>query len=99
MNLVAEELFTNMVKYNTGAGNPIRIRLGAEDGHLRIQVIDDDVDYWDPESQPRIRPEELVEDRKCGGLGLYIVRAIVDDLKYEYQDRRMTVTAVKGLER
>ncbi len=97
--LVTEELFTNMIKYNTGGGNPIRIRLSRDDGHIRIQLIDDDVDYWDPKGVPAVGLEQLVEDRKAGGLGLFIVRSIVDDLKYEYEDRRMRVTATKKVER
>jgi len=97
--LVTEELFTNMIKYNTGGGNPIRIRLCRDDGHIRIQLIDDDVDYWDPKGVPAVGLEQLVEDRKAGGLGLFIVRSIVDDLKYEYEDRRMRVTATKKVER
>jgi anti-sigma regulatory factor (Ser/Thr protein kinase) len=97
--LVTEELFTNMVKYNTGAGNPIRIRLCRDNGHIRIQLVDEDVDYWDPKGLPAIGLEQLVENRKAGGLGLFIVRSVVDDLKYEYEDRRMKVTATKKLER
>jgi len=99
INLVVEELFTNMVKYNTGAGHPIRIRMNLDDGRLRIELIDEDVDRWDPAEAPKVRVDQLIEERRAGGLGLYLVRSIVDELKYEYENRQMKVTVIKNLER
>jgi len=99
VNLVIEELFTNMVKYNTGGGHPIEIRISVRDGHLRIELIDDDVDPWDPAQVPEVKLDRPIEERRAGGLGLYLVRAIVDELTYEYKNRQMKVTAIKNLER
>lgn len=98
INLVVEELFTNMVKYNTGGGHAIGIRMDVRDGTLRIELVDDDVDPWDPNEAPAVKLDQPIEERKPGGLGLYLVRSIVDELKYEYTNRQMTVTAIKHLE-
>jgi len=99
INLIVEELFTNMVKYNTGAGHPIRIRLNVDDGRLRIELIDEDVDRWDPAEAPDVHVDQLIEERRAGGLGLYLVRSIADELTYEYENRKMKVTVIKNLER
>jgi serine/threonine-protein kinase RsbW len=99
VNLVVEELFTNMVKYNTGGGHAIAIRMEIGNGSLRIELVDDDVDPWDPNEAPKVKTDQPLEERKPGGLGLYLVRSIVDDLKYEYANRQMKVTAIKNLER
>lgn len=99
INLVVEELFTNMVKYNTGGGHPIEIRISVRDGSLRIELVDEDVDPWNPGLVPSVKVDQPIEERKAGGLGLYLVRSIVDDLKYEYANRQMKVTAIKNLER
>lgn len=99
INLVVEELFTNMVKYNIGGGRQIAIRIDLRDGTLRIELVDDDVDPWDPNEAPAVKLDQPIEERKPGGLGLYLVRSIVDDLKYEYTNRQMKVTAIKNLER
>jgi serine/threonine-protein kinase RsbW len=98
VNLIVEELFTNMVKYNTGGGQPIRVLLDAEDRRVRIELIDEDVDPWDPAQVPEVQLDRLVEQRKPGGLGLYLVRAIADKIEYDYKDRRMRVTVIKRLE-
>jgi len=99
INLVVEELFTNMVKYNTGGGREIAIRIDVLDGTLRIELVDDGVDPWDPNQAPAVKTDQPLEERKPGGLGLYLVRSIVDDLQYEYANRQMKVTAIKNLER
>ena len=99
INLIVEELFTNMVKYNTGAGHPIRIRLNVDDERLRIELIDEDVDRWDPAEAPDVHVDQLIEERRAGGLGLYLVRSIADELTYEYENRKMKVTVIKNLER
>jgi len=99
VNLVVEELFTNMVKYNTGGGHQIEIKMSVRDGRLRIELIDDGVDPWDPADAPRVKVDQPIEERQAGGLGLYLVRSIVDELTYEYENRQMKVTAMKNLER
>lgn len=99
INLIVEELFTNMVKYNTGAGQPIHISMDVDDGRLRIELVDEDVDPWDPTAAPVVRVDQPIEERRAGGLGLHLVRSIADDLKYEYEDRRMKITVIKNLER
>ena len=98
INLAIEELFTNMVRHNTGAGKPIRIGLNLEDSRLIVQLIDDDVDPFDPSSVPEVKVEEGIEDRAVGGLGLHLVKSIVDKIMYEYENRQMKVTIVKNLE-
>ena len=99
VNLVVEELFTNMVKYNVGGGHAISIRMEISNGSLRIELVDENVEPWDPKDAPAVDTGQPLEDRIPGGLGLYLVRSIVDDLNYEYANRRMKVTAVKNLER
>jgi anti-sigma regulatory factor (Ser/Thr protein kinase) len=99
IKLATEELFTNMVKYNTGSANPIKIRIHVRSGELVVELIDDDVDPFDPNDADVARIDEAVEDRRIGGLGLRLVRSVVDRLSYEYKDRRMTVKLVKQLKR
>jgi len=98
IDLIVEELFTNMVKYNTGGGHPIRVRLDIDGGRLRIELVDEDVDPWDPTGVPGTVVDRPIEERKAGGLGLFLVRSIADEFKYDYADRRMRVTVTKKLE-
>jgi anti-sigma regulatory factor (Ser/Thr protein kinase) len=38
-----------------------------------------------------------LEERTPGGLGIHLSRHMLDDVRYEYEDRRSTITLVKRL--
>ena len=99
LSLVVEELFTNLVKYNTASRNPILVRLGRENGRVRIELVDHDVDRFDPATLPEVDVNAPMSERTPGGLGLHLVRAIVDHISFEYENRVMRIVVVKNLER
>lgn len=98
INLAVEELFTNMVKYNAGASDEVLIRADLADAQIRLQLIDSDVDPFDPAALGEVDVRGSTVERKPGGLGLHLVRSVVDQLTYEYENRIMTVTITKRLD-
>jgi anti-sigma regulatory factor (Ser/Thr protein kinase) len=99
MSLVVEELFTNLVKYNTASRNPIVVRIGRDGGQVHLELVDRDVDRFDPSTLPEVNVEAPIAERQPGGLGLHLVRAIVDHISFEYENRVMRIAVVKNLER
>jgi anti-sigma regulatory factor (Ser/Thr protein kinase) len=99
LSLVVEELFTNLVKYNTASRNPIALRLDRNGDQVRMELIDRDVDRFDPSTLPEVKVDAPMADRTPGGLGLHLVRAIVDHISFEYEDRVMRIAVIKNLER
>ncbi|MFO7652419.1 MAG: ATP-binding protein [Candidatus Krumholzibacteriia bacterium] len=97
LELVVEELFTNLVRHNQGGGSDIVLELAWSDGALRILLIDREVD--DFESPVALPPPDRRAPRmnREGGLGIPLVRGLCDELVYDYRDRTVTVTAVKRL--
>jgi serine/threonine-protein kinase RsbW len=98
ITLVAEELFTNLVKYNTTSKNPVMIGLERDGGTVNLELVDRDVDRFDPASLPEVDIGAPAAQRKPGGLGLHLVRAIVDKITFEYTHRVMRIHVVKKLE-
>jgi len=98
MDLAVEELFTNMVKYNSGAGDKILIRMSQESRSIIVELIDFNVDPFDPDSVEEVTADMPIDERRPGGLGLHLVKSIVDKISYEYKDRQMKVTVIKRLE-
>lgn len=85
---VVDNLLSNALKY--GPGKPVEIRVGTQDGVATLTVQDEGLGI-PIEAQERIfrRFERAVSERNYGGLGLglYIVRSIVEALGGEVSVR------------
>jgi serine/threonine-protein kinase RsbW len=98
MNLAVEELFTNIVKYGARNDKDIGIDLSVCEGHLVIEVTDDDAEPFDITASREVDVTRSLGDRKEGGLGIHIIRSIMDYVKYEYSDRCTRVVLKKRLD-
>ena len=97
VNFIIEELFTNMVKYNPGNTRDIALSLGRSADALTVRITDFDVDPFDVTRSPAVDIEKPLAERQIGGLGLHLVRRMADTLRYEFVDRRSTITFTKSL--
>lgn len=97
LNFVLEEIFTNMVKHNTGSSQEIRVALDNLGNEVLVELTDFDVDPFDPDSVPAAAVDAPLHERRPGGLGLHLVKSLADRLTYEYRDRRMKVSIFKAV--
>ena len=98
INFVVEELFTNIVKYNkSGSQSDIMLSFEKKDGQLFIKLTDYDVDPFDVTQVADVDTSQSLEERKVGGLGVHLVRMMVDDIQYTYSNRESTITLIKNL--
>lgn len=95
VKLAAEELFTNLVRHNIGRGETITFNVDFSSERLDFELVDHDVDPFDPDSIPEYDKDLPMADRKPGGVGVYLVRSLVDRVTYDYKDREMTVSVTK----
>ena len=93
-----EELFTNLVKYSRGGTKDISIELARDDGKLIVSLTDFDVEPFDIRDVPDAKIDLELKDRKPGGLGIHLVKRLVDQIDYRYADGRSTTTFFKALE-
>ena len=98
MNLAIEELFTNIIKYSADNGNDISIHLDIAGDDLVIKITDFDVERFDITEWSNLDVGKSLEERKVGGIGLHLVRNMVDKITYEYEGRTACITLVKHLE-
>lgn len=96
LNLAAEELFTNLVRHNVGGKEDIRIELRITPERIELKMIDFNVKKFDPESVNDVDIHRPAEEREPGGLGIHLVKSIVDQLTYAYKAGDMTVTVIKN---
>jgi len=100
INLVVEELFTNMVRHNEGGGDQITVSIERQDNRVHLELVDTDVEPFDPETVEAPPVDAGIDERRPGGLGIFLVQSMVDDLNYDYEPegRRMRITVTKTLE-
>ncbi len=98
INLVVEELFTNMVQYNAENKNDISVSLNKDGSRLIISLTDFDVEPFDVTKRGEVNVDQLLEDRKPGGLGIHIVKKFVDKMEYQYKNRQSKIILIKMLE-
>jgi len=83
VDLTLEELFTNMVKYSASSAR-VRIDLTRADDGVVASLTDYDVEPFDVTKAPDADVTLPLEQRKPGGLGLHLIRRVVDSIEYEY---------------
>jgi anti-sigma regulatory factor (Ser/Thr protein kinase) len=96
--LVVEELFTNLVRHDVGGLDRVALSLEMEGANLVIRLRDFNVDPFDVSEAEPVDIHLPLAQRKVGGLGIHLVRNLVDELRYDYDDRTLSVTAIKNLE-
>lgn len=84
LNLVIEEAFTNVVNYayDDSDEHCIEIVFEMQDKILSISLIDDGIAY-DPTQNATPDLSLSVEERKIGGLGVYLIKTMMDEVEYE----------------
>jgi serine/threonine-protein kinase RsbW len=98
VHFVMEELFTNMVKYNPGNSNDILLGVDKTNNSVKISLTDYDVDPFDVTEERDVDIESPLTERKVGGLGLHLIKIMVDSMEYHYSDRQSKITFTKGIE-
>jgi len=86
LQLVVEELFTNTIMHGYGkeCDEPIEIALDAAPGQVTVRYEDAAATY-DPARTLAASREQVavpLEQRPIGHLGVHLVAAIVDDMRY-----------------
>lgn len=94
VDLCLEELFVNMVTYNTETDAEILVELEPRNGGVAVSLTDYDVERFDPRQVGPVDVEAPLEEREPGGLGLYLVMKMANAIYYEYRDRTSKITFI-----
>lgn len=99
INICLDELFTNIVSYGfeDDLEHIIQFTVQAEDNLLVIHIEDDGTAFNPLE---KIDPEfpANVESAKIGGLGILIIRKLIDNISYERKQGKNRLTMKKIIE-
>jgi len=94
VDLCIEELFVNMITYNTESSADILIDMKPHEHGVEISLTDFDVERFDPREVQPVDVDAPLEQRTPGGLGLYLVLKMVNSIHYEYRNRTSKITFI-----
>jgi serine/threonine-protein kinase RsbW len=94
--LALEEACTNIIMYAYPSGDGmIYVSVEAADGVLKITIVDQGVPF-DTENHAAVLPTGRLEDRPVGGLGIYIIKRLMDEVSYERRDGKNILRLIKN---
>ena len=98
LNLALEEAVTNVIlyAYPEGSDGLVDIEAILSKDKLRFIISDSGMEF-DPTAAPEADVTLGVEDRPIGGLGIYLVRKIMDTVSYERADGKNILSMTKKL--
>ena len=98
LNLVLEEAISNVILYAYGKEEQKEISLVAylSDNNLVFVLTDSGMEF-DPTKVPDADVTLSAEEREIGGLGIYLIRQIMNTVEYQRIDGKNVLTMRKEL--
>ena len=99
LNLVMEEMVTNVIFYAYPEGEVADIELLAKsDGKELTFVLSDQGKEFDPTAKEDTDLDVNPADRDLGGMGIFIVKNIMNKVTYQRLEGKNLLTMTKGIE-
>lgn len=97
LNLALEEIVTNVMKYayGPGADRSIKLEMEALPESLTVRVIDSGPEF-NPLSLPEPPTDLPLDQRRVGGVGIYLTEKVIDRLAYRRRGEFNEFTLVMG---
>ena len=100
LNLCVEEAVSNVINYAYPADEDHTLSVSVEVTKERITTsVTDEGMLFDPVNEaPQVDVEQSAEERPVGGLGIFLIRNIMDEVSYKRELDRNILTMIKNLE-
>ncbi|MGA0072663.1 MAG: ATP-binding protein [Steroidobacteraceae bacterium] len=97
--LVLEEIFMNVVMHGSppeGAPCMVDVSLDRQGDGVVMEIADDGLPF-DPLAMESPDTAAPMEDRRVGGLGVYLVREMMDTVHYRHSEGRNRLSVFKSI--
>ncbi|MDR3407362.1 MAG: ATP-binding protein [Methylovirgula sp.] len=89
LQLACDEMLTNIISYGFPDARPrdIHVSISLRQDMIEVEIIDNGIPF-NPLAQPEPDLTLPLEERKIGGLGIHIIRTVMNRLNYHRSDGR-----------
>ena len=83
LQVALDEIASNVINYGwpDGGNHELRVRITGQQDRIEVEIVDDGREF-DPRQAPAPEPQPAGR-RQPGGLGIHLVKQLVDRLEYE----------------
>ncbi|ACX73986.1 ATPase domain protein [Fibrobacter succinogenes subsp. succinogenes S85] len=96
IGVAIDELFSNVVRYSGSSNMKLILNVNEDVLTAKLTFIDEGVAY-DPLKKTDPDVSLPAEDREIGGLGIFLVKKIMDGVEYKRDGEKNVLTVVKKL--
>ena len=98
-NLVVEELGLNVINHAyRGQSGEFEIIITSEEQAITVEIIDNGPPFNMLQDAPLPDVEAEIEERPIGGLGIHLVKTMMDELHYKRDQERNHLILIKRRE-
>jgi serine/threonine-protein kinase RsbW len=96
ISLAVDEACTNIIKhaYKNNKNEKIKIKIKFKNNKLSIKLIDKGYKF-DPQIIPEPNVAESQKNKKGGGLGMFLMKKLMDEVKYKSNGKSNELTLIK----
>jgi len=94
VRLAVEEVCNNIVHHAYPEQKGSFRLISSSIGGSLVVVIEDEGIHFDPTKTDGPLLVDNVEERSIGGLGIYLIKSFVEEMRYEFVDGKNTLTLI-----
>lgn len=99
LKLSVEEIFMNMVRHNKTTDYDIAVRTEYSNNSISISLIDHEKNPFDILNKDEIDFDEYFKQKKHGGLGIHLIKQLMDDLSFDHDKGITTIKITKNIDK
>lgn len=98
LELSVEEIFMNMINHNTAeSASEIEVSIEKTGRKIILSLSDFEDEPFDITKVRKVDFEDYIKNKRSGGLGIHLIRELMDDVKFEHNNGLSTITISKHI--
>jgi serine/threonine-protein kinase RsbW len=94
--LAVEEAITNVIVHGyKEPGGVVEITSHVNSDRVKVEIADT-APRFDPLSMPEPDLDGSIEERRIGGLGVFLIRQVMDGVSYRYENGKNILVLIKN---